>query len=545
MMAEQRYKVVIADDEPLILRSLRAAIPWQELGLAIVGEARNGEEALLLAREHAPHLVISDIRMPTLDGIAMMKQVIDGGLAPIFIFVSGYGEFEYAREALRQGAFDYLLKPIDHEELTGMIVRAIDKLNRQQSSRLENDRLVHSVQALSMLARERMLAELIEGTPRPLTQLHWLESSELEQPYFMVVIQLDPNVNAYRRWSPEERQLWAFAVRNIIEEWSDRYGGLVVFPFHSGEWVLLFPDASADAKRELGAELTQVVGVYAKLSCHVGISGTVSGLDRLSLAYEAATMALNRKFFAESRRVFLEEELIGSAAEPVLYPKELELKLARCAQLLDVDGFTEGLVELRDYFERSALTKAQAGGVMAGLAAGLYRRFEHEPAAEGASLHELMVRLQEAQSPGDWIGQLKHAFAELMKSGLGKPSKEDAKSMTEKAIRYMEARYANDLGIEEVSQVAGLSTSQFCATFKSLTGYTFLEYLTQYRMDKAKYILRHTEVKVYQIAPLVGYQDPKYFTQVFKRTTGLTPSEYREKARIDGVHAASDSKLER
>ncbi|TYP79018.1 response regulator [Paenibacillus methanolicus] len=542
MKAEQRYKVVIADDEPLILRSLRAAIPWPELGLAIVGEARNGEEALQIAREHAPHLVISDIRMPTLDGISMMKQAMESGMEtePLFIFISGYGEFEYARDALRQGAFDYLLKPIDHEELTGMIARAVEKLDRQRHSRLENERLLHSVQSLSMLARERMLAELIEGTPRPLTQLHWLESSELDQPYYMVVVQLDPKVNAYRGWSPDERQLWAFAVRNIIEEWSGRYGGLVVFPFHGGEWVLLFPDASAEAKREIGAELTQVVGVYAKLSCHVGISGTVSGLDRLSGAYEAATLALNRKFFAESRRVFLEEELPGHAAEPVQYPKALESKLAQCAQLLDVNGFSEGLEELRDYFGRSALTKAQVSGVMAGIAAALYRRFEHAPPPDGATLHELLIRLQEAQTPDEWIGQLKQAFEERMKAGLAKPSKEDGQSMIERAIRYMEARFANDLGIEEVSQIAELSTSQFCAMFKSVTGYTFLEYLTHYRMEKAKYILRHTEVKVYQIAPLVGYQDPKYFTQVFKRTTGLTPSEYREEARTDGVKAASD-----
>lgn len=534
------YKVVIADDEPLILRSLRAAIPWQELQLTIVGEARNGEQALALAREHKPHLLISDIRMPTLDGIAMMKQVMEEQPRTIFIFVSGYGEFEYARDALRQGAFDYLLKPIDHEELTGMIVRAVEKLNRQRSTQLENEQLLHSVQALSMLARERMLAELIEGTPRPLSQLHWLESSKLDQPYYMVVVQLDPKVSAYRNWSPDERQLWAFAVRNIIEEWSGRYGGLVVFPFHSGEWVLLFPDASVEAKRELGAELTQVVGVYAKLSCYVGISGTVAGLDKLSGAYEAAIEALNRKFFAESRRVFLEEELTGSSAEPFPYPRELEIKLAQYAQLLDLNGFSEGLKELRAYLERNVLTKSQADGVMAGMAAGLYRRFEHAAVPDGCSLPELLARLLEAQTPDEWIGALRQAFGELMKAGLERPSKEDAQSMIDKAIRYMEARYANDLGMEEVSQIAGLSISQFCALFKGVTGYTFLEYLTQYRMEKAKYILRHTEVKVYQIAPLVGYQDPKYFTQVFKRTTGLTPSEYREESRTDGVHAACD-----
>ena len=109
----EKYRVILVDDEPVILRSLRVAVPWEELGLEIVGEARGGEAALELIRELSPHMVISDIRMPGMDGITLMKEVLAENANRLFIFVSGYGEFEYAREALREGAFDYLLKPID------------------------------------------------------------------------------------------------------------------------------------------------------------------------------------------------------------------------------------------------------------------------------------------------------------------------------------------------------------------------------------------------------------------------------------------------
>lgn len=235
---QEKYKVIIVDDEPIILRSLKAAIPWNDLQMEIVGEARNGELALRLIEDTSPHIVISDIRMPVIDGITLMKEVLSKNPKLVFIFISGYGEFEYAREALRQGAFDYLLKPIDHDELVEMLNRARTKLDEQK----QNDQLIHSVQMLSLLARERLFAEITLGNARPLEHLKWLENSELESGYFMAVVQLDDYSTLSNQWSVEEKRLWLFAIRNIVEEWSLEHGVLTVFPFHNGEWILLFPD---------------------------------------------------------------------------------------------------------------------------------------------------------------------------------------------------------------------------------------------------------------------------------------------------------------
>lgn len=131
---EEKYKVLLVDDEPIILRSLKVAIPWDDLQMEIVGEARNGELALRLIEETTPHIIISDIRMPVIDGITLMKEVLPKNSKLVFIFISGYGEFEYAREALRQGAFDYLLKPIDHDELVEMLYRAKTRLDEQKKT---------------------------------------------------------------------------------------------------------------------------------------------------------------------------------------------------------------------------------------------------------------------------------------------------------------------------------------------------------------------------------------------------------------------------
>ncbi|MNE47154.1 HTH-type transcriptional activator Btr [compost metagenome] len=144
------------------------------------------------------------------------------------------------------------------------------------------------------------------------------------------------------------------------------------------------------------------------------------------------------------------------------------------------------------------------------------------------SLEGLMQELHASGSLHEMIGILKLSFEKWIRESSTSQSKENMQSVIGKTKEYISNNYHKDLSIEEAAEIADLSISHFCTLFKQVSGYTFLEYLTQCRIDKAKYILKNSPVKVYQIAPLVGYQDPRYFTQVFKKVTGMTPSEYRE-----------------
>lgn len=523
-MNQVKYKVLLVDDEPIILRSLKVAIPWDELQLEIVGEAKNGEVALKLIAETTPHIVISDIRMPVIDGITLMKEVLSHNSKLIFIFISGYGEFEYAREALRQGAFDYLLKPIDHDELTEMLIRARTKLERQK----ENEQLMHSVQMLSMLARERMFAEMTLGNPRPLQHLKWLENSELEGEYFMAVVQLDEYSTLTAQWGAEEKRLWLFAIRNIVEDWSMEHGVLTVFPFHNGEWVLLFPGALSVSRRELGEQLITGIKRYSKLSCSIGISRCTQGIDQLSTVYPLAAKALYQRFYSGHAGVFIDEETSLSVNKEVKYPKTLELSLIESIRTLDMKRMLSLFDEMALYIEAQAIPKEVAERLIVEMIVVLYRQFEHLNMHTDWSLDGLLSKLHSLGTLSDMIAALKAEFGEWIEQSNNPETREDARSVIEKAKRYIESNYHKDLSIEEVSELADLSISHFCTLFKQYTGYTFLEYVTHCRMEKAKYILQNSNVKVYQVAPLVGYQDPRYFTQVFKKATGKTPTEFRE-----------------
>ncbi|MBD2846888.1 response regulator [Paenibacillus sp. IB182496] len=540
---EQRpvYRVLLVDDEPIILRSLRAAIPWTELRLEIAGEARGGEAALELAASVRPDLIISDIRMPGLDGIALMREVMRERPELVFLVISGYGEFDYAREALRQGAFDYLLKPIDHDELEGMLARAVARLDDRRLQRQMDERLRHSVQALSLLARERLYAELIEGNPAPLRQMQWLEHSELEQPYFMALVQLDRLMVLARRWAAGEQRLWFFAVRNIVEEWAQGSGAITVFPFHSGEWVLLLPARPGGRKTALAEELLGHLERCTKLRYSVGLSGDACGMERLGAAYESCRRALRERFSRSGAGVYADPGAEPTASE-TRYPKALERELVEAARMLDERRLAGLLARLRAEFGRALLPQETAQRYMSELAILVHRQLaDWSPAVEGAA-EPLLRQLDEASTLEEMLDAAARTFSSWVAAASVGPPREDAAALIERAQQYIAVRYHEDLGIDELSELVELSTSRFCALFKQETGLTFLEYLTRCRIAKAKALLRQTEVKVYRIAPLVGYQDPKYFTQVFKKLTGLTPTEYREQGESEPAALAGSDK---
>ncbi|MNJ49001.1 HTH-type transcriptional regulator YesS [compost metagenome] len=361
--------------------------------------------------------------------------------------------------------------------------------------------------------------------------MRWLENSELEQGYFMGVLQLDHYLKLNEEWSIDEKRLWLFAIRNIVSEWSLNQGGLTAFPFHSGEWVILFPDNLSARKVCLGNDLIGQIKTNTKLSCSAGFSQSINGIDQLNEAYQCAAKALYQRFYSGEEGVYVyseSDEILSTLV--VKYPKHLEESLLECVRKLDRQQMLNLFDEMKSYFEGQALTKEQAERMIVELTIVLYRQFEGMNLLLEWSLEGLLQEIHSLPTLSEMIAVLKDCFGQWMMESKENYSRGDVQAVIAKVTSYITHNYHKDLSIEEVCELAELSISHFCMLFKQETGYTFLEYLTQCRIEKAKFILQNTNVKVYQVAPLVGYQDPRYFSQVFKKLTGKTPSEYREEA---------------
>ncbi|HEX7057581.1 MAG TPA: response regulator [Bacilli bacterium] len=525
---ENRYQIMLVDDEPIILRSLKIALPWEQLQIDIVGDAANGEEALLMARQLKPDIIISDIRMPSMDGIFFMKEILKEYPGVIFIFLSGYSEFSYAREAMRFGAFDYLLKPIDHEELHKVLLKAKAKLDKTRLQKRETEILRKSMQSLSTLVRERMFVDLIEGRAADSKHSYWLENWELEHPYHTMIILIDQDDLAAKRWNQDEVKLWLFAIGNILAEFGEKKDCFTMFPFHRGEWIMIFQNKTRDELVEYGRELIGVIHKFTKLLCSVGISGKFRGLDQLSASYADAQTALLQKFFEPGKKIYTADVPVINGATD--YPKAIENELVQALHTMNAQRLRETAEKLHEHLRQNALSKEQAVNTMLQMVVVLQREAENLRIHSESNANYVMDIIFAADNLAEMIFRFAEYFGNMIAQNVEKGNEESSRALIEKAREFIASRYYYDMSVDEAAEFVGLSCSYFCVLFKQETGLTFLEYLTKYRIEKACEILRNPDVKVYQIGPLVGYQDARYFTQVFKKIIGLTPTEYRVKS---------------
>lgn len=526
-------KLMIVDDEPLIIRSLKVALPWADYGIEIVGEARNGELALQLFKEVQPDIVLSDIRMPSVDGMELMKSLFSICPDIIFILISGYGEFEYARIGLREGAFDYILKPIDHEELEKTILKAVAQIKQWRIKQSEKDDLYLSLQHLSMLARERMYTQILEGSYEISVVNKLLEKSELDRRYFMLLISIDAYVQFQQRWSLDEQKLWRYIINNILEEIGERDGALAVFPYHQGEWIVLFSASQAKQETTLAENIIKDLKTYGKQNTSIGISEIFEGLSSLNSCYQSAKRALINRFYHGGLKVFKDDEI--NAINDQFYEKlrQEEKQILQDVKLLNITKVFGSVSKWGQLLKASNIPQQQAEVLVLELLGIIRRQLELVQPSISKTEDVIYSELQLISTIDELLSLVNKQLSGWIQAASTEAwSKELTKACIERVKQFIEDAYQKNIGIDDAVEIADMSVSHFCYIFKQETSMTFLEYVTKVRMEKACYMLENTDIKVFQVAQLVGYHDAKYFSQVFKKMMGCKPSEYRDSKKI-------------
>lgn len=389
-----RYKVIIADDESLIVKSITKMIDWESLQCEVVGTARDGNEVLELVKIHQPQLVVTDICMPELSGIELLKTLQSFPLRPEVLLISGYNEFEYAREGLQYQAFDYILKPIDHEELTNCIQRIVDHLKGKEKSDYELKK--HKIYELLIL-------EDYDET--------FLDEQGI---YATMILQ-------FRHPTVKEEQLLKQLMSE--KEKNDRAFQNFFYKLENGRFLFVSKNILGDSEtlhEHVEKTAHWLVDMFNG-NCTIAIGNLAKDLRMLSSSYQQA----------------------------------------------------------KQYIEKSSFLK-------------------------------LNIITEE---------DIKHEYK----------SKNTPDALMAKAKSFLREHFTENIGIDTVAEQVGLSVSHFSVLFKQDTGVTFLEYLTNLRVDHACLLLNTTDLKTYEIANMVGYTDQRYFSQVFKKHVNLTPSQYRKK----------------
>ncbi|MVQ35168.1 response regulator [Paenibacillus sp. MAH-34] len=535
-----RLKAILADDEPNILRNLQAVIPWAELEIDIVGTAKNGVDALELSRLHEPDLVMSDIRMPLMDGITFVQKLREINEACKVLMVTGYQDFEYARSLMRVGVSDYMLKPINYEELENCIRKLANEIRENKAIKQQEQQKWGK---MKNLAYEKILQDvLMNYTEISTYTLLPIDNMDLEtMTYSFMMIDVDDYSQKSLPWSEQERKLWNFAVRNVMQDSLANFKAeFSVLQMREGEWCLLIQwDTRGGEDNGVQAEETQMqsnlhevalklqkdVRESVKLGISIGFYPSAVGLRLLSDTYRKLQrfMQLN----------------LNKQESVLLYRESKEQADANSSLWYLVEEIVTGLKQLNRIKTEDALSRlkllleglpnssfARAYQMLHFLILHVLRELREMNSLDVQEEEQVWRQLDTSES----IQHLLQVMVQLAAIGLeGTNKKKNSELLMTAAKEYIRTHYSNDFGIEDIASSLGISSSYFSLLFKQQFGETFVEYVTKHRMELAKSMLLHSDKSITDIGRSVGYTERRYFTKVFQKFTGEIPSEYREK----------------
>ncbi|MCR2807936.1 response regulator [Paenibacillus soyae] len=529
MSLNMNLSVVLADDEPLILKGLSKLIPWEAHGLRIIGFAYDGKELLEMIEERKPDIVISDISMPHLTGIDIIKEVKQKQLACKVIFISAYQEFAYARDAIAYGAVDYLVKPVRKSDLEAVLDKTISLIREED----EEDRRRSKLDHLERKNRDDevggWLEQLTEGTLSAQSEGYGYLREQLEGPLLAVgVARIDPEGNDNGRWPAQTQKLVEFAIHNIVQESIEAFGQGYSF-VQSGTYVFALGYEEPGLPERLADAIKGNVLNYLKLKVSVGVGEPAQELTQLRVSREQAEQALSMTYFAGLNRVIRyrkpeprkdrEKELFALESEIIasLTGGSLESAMAKTKALLQViESAAIGNRQLAVSTCFSALLRIVQG----------VKKADVPMSDWGFDIQHLQNRLGQFETYQAMCEGVYDMLQELFNRIGDNPAGKEQKLIA-RVVQYIEEHYMEDISLESAAAVAFMNPYYFSSFFKKQMKRNFKQYVTDLRMEQAQTLLKNTDMMVYEIAEKVGYNNARHFSDMFKKQTGKLPQEYK------------------
>lgn len=545
------YKLLVVEDEEAIRRGLIEQIHWEDYGFSVAGEATNGSDALDLIPKLQPDAMLVDIMMPVMTGLELLSHASRRYPRIKSVVLSGYSEFEYARKGLEYGVFSYILKPTKDDEISRVFLGLKASLDRITSGNQQYERIARKAREGEPFLLEHLLKRLIasEGTTA-----EWQEAIDLgliptEACLYGVAI-LQAN-------DADEAERFSFSHLNksaVLASWIRQYacgtdGMPLICPLFNddGTLTLLYfaPDKEEACARDLLTRFSRWLEEVVRHSFSVivtvtaGLGNLHNGMGGFAQSCIEAREALEYRFFQGLGNVILYDACRtgnGKYAEALERFNKFDIggrivhntMIGRIDMALEaVDRFGELIADLRSGDQELVLLK-----VMEILL--LFSKRLSEMGLDAASIysrntHQTVRRIISEKALEHLLIKLKGICLQVIKSIYGETKTNSFDPMMEKAKQYIKENYDKKISLDDMCKLTYLSASHFCSLFKQYTGSTFVTYLSHMRIAKAKELLAESNFKVYEVAVMMGYDDFRHFSKMFKKAEGINPRQYREK----------------
>ncbi len=523
-------KVLIVDDEYFVRMGLRQTIDWEGLGFLLVGEAENGVQALSLIRERQPDIVITDIKMPKMDGIELIAAIGEQGYPCEIILLSGYEEFSYAKKAIEHGVSAYLLKPTKNEDLIAALLKLKSKfaerqaLEKQLETYHENlpviqNKLLYDFFTGEISDRENIMAGF--------SKIHFFPRHAF---FTVAVLQIDNFLQLPEDVKHTLEKTVSQAITQELEgtELDYLYGYLGGKNFG----ILLCHDRSEQKTQAVVYHTLNAIRLsFEAFTVTIGISNSMSGFENMHVAYAEAMTALEQKPVLGKNRIILYSGI--AKPEQAILPVDYHDCLSRIVSYAKTQNQEAAQEELNHFFSLlthnpgisiSFVQKAIVEMIVLA-SSGVFSSIESAREAMGADFipDEQVKALETVEELIKWA---KASLERIFTRHEDLQGIQHYRREVRIAFEIVKKRYMEPLNAEDIAEELFVSPSYFRHLFKQDVGLTFNEYLTNYRIDIAKQMLAEGRLRVSEISEQVGYPNTKYFSMLFKKATGLSPREY-------------------
>ncbi|ODM25339.1 hypothetical protein A7W90_03365 [Clostridium sp. Bc-iso-3] len=536
-------KMLIADDEQIILDGLKQSIDWKSYDIEIAGTARNGIEALELVNTLKVQIVVTDIRMPGLSGLELVKEIRKARQEVRIIIISAYEQFEFAQEAISLGVLSYITKPLKKKKIIDEVLKARDAILKEKRERESITRLEELYKNNLPILREHFHNNLIMGRARltgDFTKQFALYEIDLDNSNVGVaVFTIDDQTETPDEFFEKSFQLINLRIAEMAREFLPECYKKIVFQSYNNEVVMIYNAGceftAAIKDVTLTAEkIKNSIRLETKVSVSAGVGRIYPHIRDASLSYQEAVKALNYRL------------VYGN--NTVLYIDNVDMKEMKHAHLfndlIEILRNLQNILSTGKADEVKKLTRAKISQIISCGSIPYY----YVQQVYCQLLSSMLRTLYEMNiSPEQLYGTPVHLYGEFFKKKtldeieewyddlveracavINQKKAEKAGWVINSAVSYIKKNCKRDISLGEVAEFVNLNPSYLSRLFKEEMGIQFVEYVRNVKMELAKEMLKNSSKKIYQICEELGYQNVQYFSTVFKNTVGMTPVEYRK-----------------
>lgn len=532
------YKVMIVDDEILVRIGLKSTLDWESLGFTVVAEAANGEQAFEQYKMHSPEIVITDIKMPKKDGLWLTKAIRKNDSLTKILILTCYDDFGYAREALKSGADDYVLKSeVEDEELINALLELKKSLDREQSGMHKDNVQPQNVLEQQADFIDSVISGRLEGAAEFKSKFDRIELSEgVNQYAFVCVVRNDlgkKKASGEKEWRNMNNAITNLTINALTERGISR-----LYCLKDDAILFLLYKTELDSKsvEETIEGIKTTVKQYFNTQVNVACSTVFEKLEQGQNAYQQLENGIDSFFYGDESGLNRSQEQTDRAD---LYSAEKNLKQALMNFMDEEDSKNASacIMDAAVFLKQSKVKPFDAKLFYANIVNAVFERYNHcFVTNNGGENYSYYYSKIIASQKLDEILELLNALLPNVISLISEYRKKNSRYIIDKIMDYIEKNYARRIYLDELAEHINVSRNYVCYLFKKETGTNITMYANKLRIEKSKQMLLLSQYTVRDVCDKLGFSDQQYFSKTFKKMTGLTVTQYRNK--INGQKAS-------